>query len=591
MGDRVTESLNLGGIKIPQEAVTETFAILAKRGKGKTYTASVMAEEMIGRGLPVLIIDPLGVWWGLRSSANGTRSGLPVVIFGGQHADVPLTEGAGELIADVVVDERIPAIIDLSDLSKSARRRFMAPFLERLYHRNREPLHVFIDEADMFAPQRAQADGLAVLGAMEDLQRRGRARGIGTTLITQRPAVLHKDVLTQAEVLIVLGMTGPQDIRAIDEWVHQHADQDAAAKVKGSLPGLDVGEAWVWSPSWLNVLQRVKIRKRRTFDSSATPKAGERRPEAREFQAVDVDAITKRVEVIEEKRRGEDPRLLRQEIATLRADLTAVRSMPVRPEPERVEVEVLTEDDWTALERLTERLRAAAGDLAEQVSLARLVADKIDQAATRPEPERPLSVGLAVAAAAPKVVTNRPVGYLNSPAAAHPTYDDEAAAAAVTPARRKILDALASLAGIGVTSAPKGQVALWAGVSPKSSGFANNLGGLRSAGLIDYPSGGRVAITAAGYAQADTVTAPMSDAELHAQVQALVTPARWKILEALIAIYPDQIGKAALAQEIGVSAASSGYANNLGALRSLGLIDYPGSGQVAAAPMLFIEGR
>lgn len=34
--------------------------------------------------------------------------------------------------------------------------------------------------------------------------------------------------------------------------------------------------------------------------------------------------------------------------------------------------------------------------------------------------------------------------------------------------------------------------------------------------------------------------------------------------------------------------ASSGYANNLGALRSLGLIDYPSPGMVAATDLLFL---
>lgn len=189
-------------LALPIEAVTETFAILAKRGKGKTNTAVVMAEEMIGAGLPVIMIDPVGVWWGIRSSADGKGDGLPVVIFGGDHADVPLEETAGELIADVLVDRRQSAVIDLSTFSKAASRRFMANFIERLYHRNREALHVIIDEADAFAPQRSAPEGARLLGAMEDLVRRGRARGIGCTLITQRPAVLHKDVLTQAEVLV-----------------------------------------------------------------------------------------------------------------------------------------------------------------------------------------------------------------------------------------------------------------------------------------------------------------------------------------------------------------------------------------------------
>ena len=34
------------------------------------------------------------------------------------------------------------------------------------------------------------------------LVRRGRSSGIGVTLISQRPQVLNKDVLTQAETLI-----------------------------------------------------------------------------------------------------------------------------------------------------------------------------------------------------------------------------------------------------------------------------------------------------------------------------------------------------------------------------------------------------
>jgi len=77
---------------------------------------------------------------------------LPVVIFGGDHADLPLAEIAGEMLADLVVDERVPAVLDLSTLSKSAARRFMTDFAERLYHRNRDPLHLVLDEADAFAP-------------------------------------------------------------------------------------------------------------------------------------------------------------------------------------------------------------------------------------------------------------------------------------------------------------------------------------------------------------------------------------------------------------------------------------------------------
>jgi hypothetical protein len=103
------EGLTLGpGLVLPVEAVTETFAILAKRGAGKTYTAAVLVEEMMGAGLPVVIVDPVGVWWGLRSSADGTTEGLPVVIFGGDHADLPLA---------ATVSDPLPG-----DLSSRSRR-------------------------------------------------------------------------------------------------------------------------------------------------------------------------------------------------------------------------------------------------------------------------------------------------------------------------------------------------------------------------------------------------------------------------------------------------------------------------------------
>ena len=60
-------------------------------------------------------------------------------------------------------------------------------------------------------------------------------------------------------------------------------------------------------------------------------------------------------------------------------------------------------------------------------------------------------------------------------------------------------------------------------------------------------------------------------------------------MKALIEIYPDPIAKDALAEKIGVSPTSGGYFNNLGALRTLGVIDYPAPGMVAATPVLFLE--
>jgi len=86
-------------LKLPYEAVTQTFAILAMRGVGKTHTASVFAEELSKARLPYRVIDPTGAWWGLRASADGKSDGFPVTILGGDHGDIPLEEHAGKIIA------------------------------------------------------------------------------------------------------------------------------------------------------------------------------------------------------------------------------------------------------------------------------------------------------------------------------------------------------------------------------------------------------------------------------------------------------------------------------------------------------------
>jgi hypothetical protein len=160
---------------------------------------------------------------------------------------------------------------------------------------------------------------------------------------------------------------------------------------------------------------------------------------------------------------------------------------------------------------------------------------------------------------------------------------------APSPTQRRILDALAALEAIGIPQASKTQLALFAGMSPKSSTYTNHLGALRSGGLIDYPVPGMAALTEPGRAIADDTDAPSTEEELHRFVAGLVGPSRMRIIDALIPVYPNALPKEELAERAGASPGSSTYTNNLGSLRSLGLIDYPEPGWAAATPVLFLE--
>lgn len=282
------------GLHLPPDAAGEAIAILAKRGAGKTNTGRVLVEELIRLDVQTVILDPVGAWWGLRSSADGHGDGLPLPILGGAHGDAPLPTCAGRGLAEMVVQTGRSLILDLSDFTRDEQRTFAADFADTLYlAKARHPslIHVVLEEADEFAPQKTRGGGdreenSRMRGAVETLARRGRSRGIGMTMITQRSAGLSKDALTQADILVVMRTTGPTDVKAIEEWV-RHQDAEGSRDVVPSLASLKTGEAWVWNPE-RELLRRVQIRLAWTFDSSATPKAGQPSVEPERVAAVEL---------------------------------------------------------------------------------------------------------------------------------------------------------------------------------------------------------------------------------------------------------------------------------------------------------------
>ena len=160
-----------------------------------------------------------------------------------------------------------------------------------MYGANTEPLHLVLDEADLWAPQRVQPAGRALLGRVEEVVRRGRVRGFVPWLITQRPAVLHKDVLSQADVLVSMKLTASQDRDAVGRWIEGQADRAEGERILAALPRLGRGEGWVWAPSD-GVLARVAFPLIRTFDSSRTPQRTERTAAPGTLAEVDLSAIT-----------------------------------------------------------------------------------------------------------------------------------------------------------------------------------------------------------------------------------------------------------------------------------------------------------
>lgn len=562
-----------------------TFALLAKKGAGKTYQGRVIAEELWKAKVPFVALDPMDAWWGLRAAADGKGEGIPVAIFGGPHGDAPLERTSGKLMADLVVDDGLSMVLSLKHFgSRAAERQFALDFLERLYRRNSELVHLLIDEADLFAPQRPQAGDQPLLGVTENIVRRGRNSGIGITLITQRPAVLNKDVLTQVDGLCVMRMLGPQDRDAIDDWVGEHGDTNLGKDVKGSLPDLATGECWWWVPE-LGVLKKVKVRESRTFDSSPTRTRGSKGRDPKSFADVDMGAIEKLMADTIERAKAEDPKELRARIRELEKQLATSRQSIAAAEPEtiveQVEVPVLSVEAIEELEQAIGAMRELAKPMQAPALALEEGAEKIAEAIMhwRHTPRKAYEAGAsATAATRPRPAVSRTEKPSGRPAegrvagaassrAARPASDD--GDVKLGKGELTVLDVLAEYPD-GRTHS---ELAFLAGYSAKASTLGVILSNLRKAGLVE--PGQPIRSTAEGLdAAGGAKERPTGQALLDQWLRhPRMGEGERRVLLELIGLYPDEPTNVELCERTGYSSTASTMGVILSKLRKLGLVN------------------
>lgn len=338
---------------IPPEARVHTAVIVGNSGSGKSSAArAAFVEPILRAGRRCCIIDPTGVWWGLRFMADGAP-GLRVAIVGGLYGDAPLSDYDAVSLADWIGESDQPVIVDVSEMTIGERQDFGADFFAQLYKANRRPLHLVIDEADEFAPQNPMPETRRLLHHVDRIVRRGRVRGFRPIMITQRPSVLHKNVMSQASALLAMALLGSQDRDAVQAWIKGQGDIAAGKEVLHTLARLHVGEGWAWVPR-LGILNRGRFPMFETFDSSRTPKDDE--------PPVDPP--------------GAFP--WREEFARMLEGVTRAPDEPAAQEPARARPAAdrgkPDESEWLAGWSKGREEGVAAGDKARQADLARVAA-------------------------------------------------------------------------------------------------------------------------------------------------------------------------------------------------------------------------
>jgi polyhydroxyalkanoate synthesis regulator phasin len=579
-------------LKLPIDIVTEALGIVATRGAGKSYTSAVLIEEAHGAGVPFLVVDPSGAYWGLRSNASGDGPGLPVYVFGGEHGDLPLDPYAGAFFAELVVDSGHSFVLDLSDLTKTQARKFVADLLERLYERkarNRTTLLLVIDEADEFAPQlirdKRGGDAPRCLGAVETVTKRGRRRGLGVVLITQRTQALNKDVLDLIETLIAMRQLAERSREAVKGWIADKELRDDAGVIE-SLQALPTGEAWVWSPL-RGILKRVKVRRIRTFDSYKTPEPGEDVVEPAARAEIDLDALGEQMASTVERAKENDPSELRRrikelesrpavdesEVAALKEEVEELRARP----PEQITVAVLTEGDRSdlrravnALERTSEQLAVSATDAVKVIETLVAKADAAVEKTRPADPPRPRTTSQRTPE--PRAPAQP------APEAARPQTGESGGASLLNrKAERAILAVLAQY--------PQGrtqtQVAILAGYSKRGGGFTQAVAKLRRLAFIEGRD--HLTITAEGLEAIEGQWEPLptGPALLNYWLGQMKRAAERRVLEVLYQAWPESLHQTEVAARAGYEPKGGGFTQAVAKLRRLELIE--GSGDLRAS--------
>lgn len=261
--------------ELPADLGDKKIAMLAQSKKGKTYGLGVILEELEANRRLFIASDPASNLWGLRVLPDGSPSGLKVVIFGGPHADIPFEKDAGERVAELLLETPISAVIDVAFEDKNPMRRFMAMFSGRLMRTKPEIARVIVlEEGPEMIPQNPFGVQAQICKAnVSKLATIGGNFGYGIVVACQRPATLDKDVLSQCEGLICLGITHKKDRTTIKEWMEAKDIEESAAAAFAELGSLKPGEAWYWNPSEER-FERFTFRRRHTLHPREMQKLG-----------------------------------------------------------------------------------------------------------------------------------------------------------------------------------------------------------------------------------------------------------------------------------------------------------------------------
>ncbi|EMA58603.1 hypothetical protein C470_12033 [Halorubrum distributum JCM 13561] len=282
------------------DVLTGRSFITGKSGSGKSNTASVVIENLLSNGFPVMIVDTDGEYYGLKEEYEILHAGAD------DECDIVVSPEHAEKLATLALEQNVPIILDVSGyLEEETANELLLEVVKQLFakeKRMKKPFLLVIEECHEYIPE---GGGMDETGKMLiKVGKRGRKHGLGIVGISQRPADVKKDFITQCDWLCWHRLTWDNDTKVVGRIL--------GSKYASAVEDLGDGEAFLMT-DWDESIRRIQFHRKETFDAGATPGLDDfERPE---LKSVSSDLVGELESISDEKERRES------EIADLKQEL------------------------------------------------------------------------------------------------------------------------------------------------------------------------------------------------------------------------------------------------------------------------------
>jgi hypothetical protein len=247
-------------LKFPLDFVRDKTFLTGMTGSGKSWTAGLLMEEINRVGLQFVCFDVLGAHDGLATLPN-------VEALSPKNGETVNMRGLVERLSK----EPTSFIIDISGLPLDKQQVLISDYCEALISAqlNKGIMTVF-EECQDFVPQTGKpvsSEGIIRLCKL------GRQYGYGVCLISQRPASVSKDALSQCSVYMIHNLVNHRDLKAVEDQMGFGADRTQVKKLTSGIASATQGEVVCYSPSYFRdegFFRASKIREDRSVTHSGS---------------------------------------------------------------------------------------------------------------------------------------------------------------------------------------------------------------------------------------------------------------------------------------------------------------------------------